>query len=1311
METTSKRLLMVDTETTGLNVSEGDRIIEIGIVEYLGMNPTGKVFHVFLNPGDRQVQAGAVHVHGITNEQLKNSPSFEDIVDDLLDFIGDDPIVIYNAPFDMGFFESEFERANMACFENEIIDCLLLARKRFPRAKNTLDAVAKKLGVDTSKRDKHGAIVDSEILGGVYRRLVEQDELIGEVTQEPVRITTTGTIERKPLLRVPSTEGRHLIRSETSYTLFASALTPKTLVSEAKANGYDSVALTDKWTTAGALSFADACRDKKIKGIIGVCLDLASTPGKPLTFYAATETGWRNLLKLITLRNVHNKGEGLSSAQLRKHYEGLVVTGGGTDGAIAEVYKTKDYDAALTTAKFLTKLFHNNFALEITRTGSGGDDRIESVMTAIAHELQIPILASFIAKAPGGKDEMVEVLQAIGSSGLYQPEFSLKEDLPQISRFERTFMDMPEAVDNTAWLAKRCDYLPKEEKPMLPKFEGENGQTEEEMLDDMAKSGLIKHLEANKIPEDKHEIYWKRYDYELGLITKQGFSGYFLIVADFIDWARKQGIPVGPGRGSGAGSLIAWSLGITKLDPIEMNLLFERFINPDRVSLPDFDIDFCERRREEVIRYVRGKYGTDRVVAIGAYTTFQSRMGVKDVGRVLGQSHGLMDRISKALPDKGEITEEIIRSKEIQDLLTTPESAEALRMGMLLHGLVRNKTRHPAGIVIADRPVDEIASLELDPNDPDQAVTQYDMKPVEKAGLVKFDFLGLKTLTVIERARINLANMGIELDPYAVPLDDDKTLKALSQGKTMGVFQLESGGITRACREIRVDKFEDIVAIVALYRPGPMEFIPLYARRKKGIEPFGTPHPLLDSVARDTYGILVYQEQVMQAAQVLAGYTLGQADLLRRAMGKKIKEEMDAQKEIFITGCKETNNIERPRAEALFELIERFASYGFNRSHAAAYGLLSYITAWLANNYPAAYFAAALDGASDDTDQLVRLAQEARKRNLKLIAPEIDGKARNFIPVDDKTIRWSLNAIKGMGKTAVEKLVNVFEHGPPQSIEELIEKAEDKLNRSQAVSLAASGALDRISGCDRPTIIARMQTTYDGLASQAKSKRAGQISLFDDTPMDDNQTDSRLSIPDERECLQLERDALGITLTAHPIDSYRMWMDAEMIMGPTEADPLLEHMPVRIACQIDEAKIIKNKKWMNLRLSDAQTALEVGCDESLENGHILTKGALVVVQVSGYITNGMRKLRIDSVEKLLDEKDRDRDDPILIIDAGDDFDREELRQLISRSPDGNGRIRILQHKNRTTTPPIVDLTSQFMTAVESIQGVKTTELA
>lgn len=1301
---------MIDTETTGLNVGDGDRIIEIGVVEYDGMMPTGRSFQAYINPGDRQIAAGAVHVHGITNAFLAEKPRFEEVVHELLDFIEGGEQVIYNAPFDIGFLRAECERCDLAYPDDQVIDCMDLAKKRFPRGKNTLDVVAKKLGVDVSDRDLHGGLKDAAILGHVYCRLVQQDELaMAAPTKIPQEVRNAGAIALRPVRPVSCQAGHHLTRAESSYTLFSSALTPDSLVAEAVRLGYASVALTDRYTTAGALAFADAARKAGITGIIGTAIDIAAAPGKPLVFYAATEAGWHSLLKLVTKRNVTNRGEGLTSAQLREHSDGIIVSAGGADGAIADIFKRQGLGQATKVARFLSGVYPDRFALELSRTAAASDDRVEAAICAIADELGLPVIGSLIARAPEGKAEMVEVLKSIGSGGQYQSEFAQGEDIPSTDRLDKLFHDQIEACQNAGWLADRCDFLPAAIKPILPRFETVDGSSEQDALERAARAGLDEILVT--IPDADHQRYLDRYDYEMNLIVGQGFAGYFLIVADFIAWARAQGIPVGPGRGSGAGSIVAWSLGITKLDPIKMNLLFERFINPDRVSLPDFDIDFCERRREEVIRYVRQKYGEDRAVAIGAYGTFQSRMGVKDVGRILGQPHGLMEKISKALPDKGEITTDIINSDEVQSVLTTPESAQALQMGAELYGLVRNKTRHAAGIVIADRPVDEIASLEPDPNNPEQAVTQYDMKPVEKAGLVKFDFLGLKTLTVIEQAKVNLKRMGVDLDPYEVSLDDELTLKALSKGRTMGVFQLEGAGITQACREIRVDKFEDIVAIVALYRPGPMEFISLYARRKKGLEPFGTPHPLLDDIARDTYGILVYQEQVMQAAQVLAGYTLGQADILRRAMGKKIKEEMDAQRQIFIDGCLRTNGIQRQQALELFELIERFASYGFNRSHAAAYGLLSYITAWLANNHPAAYFAAAMDGAANDTDQLIRLAQEARKRGIEIVPPRIDGDGRNFLPIDTKTVRWSLGAIRGIGQAAVDSLVRAFPDGPPGSIERLIEKTGEKMNKAQAVALAASGALDEVSSQGRAATIATLRKCYDGIANEAKAKRAGQFSLFGDAP-EVRSGASEEELPEEKEVLELERDALGITITAHPIDSYRRWMDAEGITGPTEAEVLLEHMPMRVAAQVDEMRIVKGGKgFMALRISDAQTSIEASCDESLENAHLLQKGSIAVIQVSSYMSNGQRKCRIDAVERILGEEDKGEPDPILIIETADDFNRDVLRELLSKSPAGAGRLRIIQNKTKTTTPPVVIISEDFISQVEAILGVKSTVLA
>ena len=1296
------RQLILDTETTGIDPAIGHRIIDIGIVEYDGLMPTGREYQVYLNP-DRAIEASATAIHGITNEMLQSSPRFADIAEELLDFLGNDPIIIYNAPFDIGFLNAELEAINLAGIENPIIDPMEIVKKRYPRANKSLNAVAKRLGVSVEGRDKHGAIIDATITGHVYRRLIQQDELaIANVEEVKAAPRHSQTIDARPIARTMCSVGPYLLRSETSYSLFQSALSPESLVKNAKELGYQGVALTDRYTIAGAMNFASAVRKAEIKGAVGVALDIASHPDKPLIFYARNETGWRNIQKLITLRNVTNQGRGLTSKQMQAHAEGIAVLSGGAEGPLDAMLQTSEGAVqAMRTANFLKALYHDAFAIEISRTNDSPERHVETQLTIIADELKIPIIGTAIARAANGEPEMVELMRAIGHGTNYEESMNSGEDLKRPATLTTMFSDLPNAAENAGWLMDRCEYLPAEVKPILPSYPGIDC-SEDEMLIAKAREGLGKHLK--NIPEDQHEIYWKRFEYETGLICSQGFSGYFLIVADFINWAHDNDIPVGPGRGSGAGSIVAWALGITKLDPIAFNLLFERFINPDRVSLPDFDIDFCEEGRESVIKYVREKYGADRVVAIGTYGTFQSRMGVKDVGRILGQPHGLMDRIAKALPEKGELTRDVIESEEVQRLLTTAEAAKAVQLSAKLYGLVRNKSRHAAGIVIADRPVDSITSLEPDPNDPEQSVTQYDMKPVEKAGLVKFDFLGLKTLSIIDRATKSLAERGIDIDPYALPLNDEMTFQALSQGHTTAVFQMESPGITRACREIRIDSFEDIVAIVALYRPGPMEFIPLYARRKKGLEPFGTPHPLLDNVTRDTYGILVYQEQVMQAAQVLAGYSLGQADLLRRAMGKKIKAEMDAQREVFIKGCKQTNNIGERQATELFELIERFAMYGFNRSHAAAYALLCYITSWLINHYPADYIAAAMDSVTDNTDQMVKFAQEARRRGIKLIPPVIDDRADRFRAIDGKTIRWSLKAIRGIGRRAVQAMVQEAGSQPFKNVPDFIERNGAHISRTQAQLIAASGALDQLAG-GRSEAVTLIRQHYDSMVKDAEDKRIGQQSLFgEEQPMPKASDDVAI---DERELIDLEAEALGLTLTTHPIDEYRAYLMANGILTPSQAQNLLDTMPVRIAAQVDEIKNAKGKAWMTVRLSDDQATITAGCDETLDNAHQLKKGSLYILQVSAYHSGGERKVRIDQIESELSEPEENTH-RICIIKTGEGFDRNQLRKLIAGASEGQDRLRIVEDGQATNTPAIVRIDDTLIRDIEALDGVEET---
>lgn len=1294
--TERKRLLSLDTETTGLSHEEGDRIVEIGVIEYDGLTATGRTFHRLLNPGDRQIGAGATAIHGITNDQLVNEPTFEEIVDELLEFIGDDETIIYNAPFDVGFLNAELHRIGRAPIDTPVTDVYALVQRRFPRSRLTLDAVAKRCGVDTSKRTLHGALIDADILGNVYRVLVQQNELAIAEVASAVASPTTHRAENKPILRAPQAGVPTLSHVESTYTLFNSSLQPKDIPQIAAAAGYEAVALVDKNTTAGAMSFAEGVKKAGIKGIMGVALPISTSEGRTITLYARDEQGWRNIQKLVTIANVDRRGTGLTSAELRSHAQGVACTGGGSDGAIAHLIRIKGAEAALNTARFLSGLYPNAFAIEITRHGGVPDAVVEAALTSIAHELAVPLVGTVIARAAPGDADLVEVLRAIGGGHTYQSDMSDEEHVRTHSEMAALYADLPNAADNAGWLSTLCDYLPKGADPMLPRYDAGNGMSEDEAIISMARAGLDKHLK--NVNPDRLQEYEDRFTYEIGLITKLGFSGYFLIVADFISWARDNGIPIGPGRGSGAGSIIAWSLGITALDPIDLKLLFERFINPDRVSLPDFDVDICEERRGEVIRYVRERYGSDKVVAIGAYGTIQAKAAIKDVGRVLGLPYGQMDRISKLIPKEG-LSDEVIKSDEMQALLTTPTSREAFTLARRLQGLVRSKSRHPAGVIIADRPVAEITALEPDAKDPDQSVTQYDMKPVEKAGLVKFDFLGLQALTVIERARKNLIALGIDIDPYRVPIDDKATFDELTRGYTMGVFQLESGGITRACREIRMDNFEDIIALVSLYRPGPMEFIPLYARRKKGLEPFGTPHPLLDNVTRDTFGILVYQEQVMQAAQVLAGYTLGEADLLRRAMGKKIQAEMDAQRINFVEGCGKVNGIDAERANALFNIIDKFAGYGFNRSHAAAYALIAYVTAYLRTHYPAAFLAAALDGAviDGDTDKVVALAQEARRHGIELRPPELAADSAHFRPIDDKTIRWSITGISGIGAAAVQVITGEAAKGPFTTIEDFISRVGETLNRNHATSLAAAGVFDEMCG-SREAAVVSMRDCFDGLASEAKSRRSGQQSLFGEEFVIEA---PKVEI-ESKELLALERQALGLSLSAHPLDAHANALAAQGVLTPTTAEVLLEHAPVAMAVHIDEVKMGKNKNaWMTVRASDERTTLSLGCQEDLPGAHLLQAGELVVIRVSLYVSSGERRLRIDEVVGPVETGPR-----IIEVRVGDSLDRNALRQAIATGNPGTDRLALHLGENVEMTPGVVDADDEFINAIRAVTGVE-----
>jgi DNA polymerase-3 subunit alpha len=707
------------------------------------------------------------------------------------------------------------------------------------------------------------------------------------------------------------------------------------------------------------------------------------------------------------------------------------------------------------------------------------------------------------------------------------------------------FSDLPEATANSVEIALRCAFRPTSKRPILPRFAGKDAdpatadELEADALRAEAEEGLAERLAAGGLaPGTTEADYRQRLDYELSVIIGMKYQGYFLIVADFIQWAKGQKIPVGPGRGSGAGSVVAWALTITDLDPIRFGLLFERFLNPERVSMPDFDIDFCQDRRDEVLRYVQEKYGADHVAQIITFGSLQARAVLRDVGRVLQMPYGQVDRLTKLVPQNPANPVTLAEAEEDEPRLQAAREAEPivgklLDIGRKLEGLYRHASTHAAGIVIGDRPLQQLVPLYSDPRSI-MPVTQFNMKWVEQAGLVKFDFLGLKTLTVLDAAVKLVAERGVEVDLSAIPLDDKKTFEMLARGEAVGVFQLESGGMRRALVDMQPDRFEDLVVLVALYRPGPMANIPTYCARKLGREEVAYIHPRLEPILEPTYGIITYQEQVMRIAQDLAGYSLGEADLLRRAMGKKIRSEMEKQRTRFINGAVE-RGLSKPDAEAIFEACAKFADYGFNKSHSAPYALITYQTAYMKANHPAEFLAASMALEMTNTDKIAEFRREAMRMEIAVDLPSVNRSGASF-KVADGRILYSLAAIKAVGQQAVEHIVEARGGRPFTDLADFTSRINPRIVNKRALeALIAAGALDELEP-NRARVTAALDRLLGRAAHTAENAALGQNELFGDMPQELELPEVDPWLPAER--LQREYAAVGFYLSAHPLDEY-----------------------------------------------------------------------------------------------------------------------------------------------------------------------------
>ncbi|WP_284943873.1 DNA polymerase III subunit alpha [Acidisoma cladoniae] len=965
------------------------------------------------------------------------------------------------------------------------------------------------------------------------------------------------------------------LHAHSAYSLSEGAIKADKLAALAAADGMPAVALTDTGNLFGALEFSQAAVGKGVQPILGCQLalgrkDQPRLPAEPIVVLAQTEIGFANLQRLSSISYLETE-TGLrpqvTLERLFEHAEGLILLTGGTLGPINRLLAEGQMPEARLLLSRFAEAFPDRVAVELHRHGLAVERAIEPGLVAVADELGLPLVAAndcYFANA--AMHEAHDALLCI-AEGRVLSEIDRRRVTPEhwfkpAAVMRALFADMPEACANTIAIARRCAVMAETRKPLLPVCpKVREGTTEEETVRQMAAEGLDRRLAVMQADAETRRVYKDRLDYELGVIARMGFPGYFMIVADFIQWAKARDIPVGPGRGSGAGSVVAWSLSITDLDPLRFGLLFERFLNPERVSMPDFDIDFCQDRRDEVINYVRDEYGADRVAQIITFGKLQARAAVRDVGRVLGLPYGQMNRVAELIPNNPAkpvtLAEAVAGEPRLQQMRDDDESVKQLiEIALQLEGLYRHASTHAAGVVIGDRPLSELVPLYRDPRS-DFLVTQYSMKHVEQAGLVKFDFLGLTTLTILRRATTFLELLDITVDIDRLPLDDTPTYEMLTRGDAGGVFQFESQGMRDVLRQMRPDRFEDLIAAVALYRPGPMANIPAYCQRKHG-EKWEAPHPDIQDILDETYGIMVYQEQVMQIAQRLGGYSLGAADLLRRAMGKKIRAEMEAQRKIFTDGA-EAKGIEAAKAGEIFDLMAKFADYGFNKSHAAAYALVAYQTAWMKANHPVPFIAACMSLAISNTDKLAAFRQEANRMSIQMLPPDINMSAADFTVERQEdgslAIRYALAAIKRVGQAAMVSVVAARGARPFSDLADFAERVDPKLlNKMQLENLIKAGAFDSLDNRRAP-LFAGAETLLKRAQATAEDRGSGQIGLFGGV----DAKPEPLRMPDIPDWPMLDRlgfeaEAVGFHLTSHPLDSFASTLRRLGVMSSTKLE-------------------------------------------------------------------------------------------------------------------------------------------------------------
>ncbi|NBB98807.1 MAG: DNA polymerase III subunit alpha [Alphaproteobacteria bacterium] len=1052
------------------------------------------------------------------------------------------------------------------------------------------------------------------------------------------------------------------LRTHTEYSLLEGAVPLKKLVKTCADKGYPAIAVTDTDNMFAALEFSVLASGLGVQPILGCQVSLAydpPAPGEklrmpaPVVLLAQSEAGYMNLMALNSCLYLPKDRPvpQITLEELEAHSDGVICLTGGAEGALGKLIQTNQMPKARALMDRLARAFPDRLYVELQRhAGEDGQmmeaERVtELPFVEMAYEMGLPLVATNDAYFPDADMYQAHDALLCIKEGAYVDQAAPRRRLtPQHylkspEEMAALFADLPEALDNTVEIARRCAFKAEKRAPILPRF----AEDEVEELRRQAKEGLAARLAV--IPHAAPvEDYEKRLEFELGIIEGMGFPGYFLIVADFIKWAKEQDIPVGPGRGSGAGSLVAYALTITDLDPLRYKLLFERFLNPERVSMPDFDIDFCMDRREEVIRYTQDKYGHDKVGQIITFGALLSKAAVRDVGRVLQLPFGQVDKLSKMIPVEGVKPVSIEKALTDEPRLREMAKSEEVVDRLLTHaqkveGLLRNASTHAAGVVIGDRPLDRLVPLYRDPRS-DMPATQFNMKWVEQAGLVKFDFLGLKTLTVIQNAVDLLKRRGVDLDINQIPLDDEATYKLYASARTVAVFQVESTGMMDALRRMKPTCIEDIVALVALYRPGPMENIPTYCEVKNGQKALESIHPSIDYILEETQGIIVYQEQVMQIAQVMAGYSLGQADLLRRAMGKKIAEEMAKERPKFVKGAI-ANGVDEKKAGEVFDLLEKFANYGFNKSHAAAYAVVSYQTGYLKANYPVEFMAGVMNCDIHLTEKLAVYKREVDRLNIAVIPPCVN-RSRARFDVKEGALVYALGALKNVGVDAMRLLVDGRGDKPFATLFDMARRVDLKrVGKRSLEMLARAGAFDQLDRNRR-----RVFDSLDGLVTYSaavfEARASNQVSLFGEAGTDI--PEPRMAavedwLPTER--LAAEHQAVGFYLSGHPLDDYAGALKRKKVLTLAEIEKQAKGggIAAKIAGAVSsrqERKSARGNRFAFVQLSDPTGLYEVTVfSEALEAGRQhLEPGQNVVISVEATMEADTLKLLARGIQPI-----------------------------------------------------------------------------